>query len=326
MSAKIKIGLFGSTGYTGEILAKEVAKRSDLEIVFQGGREKANEDFINSLRSEDLDLVFFATPNAFCYKYAASLIEKGIKIIDLSADYRFQNLDTYEKWYGAKRTDHQLSAEAVYGLVEFNREQIRGKSLIGNPGCYTTSASLALGPLIEAKPKSFDPRSIIIDGKSGYSGAGRKAVDDGLAEKCKDNFSPYKLAGQHRHAPELEEFFSSLCGQNVELSFSPHLVPMFQGLLTTCYINLSEDISEQELREIYQAKYSSEPDTKLLEPGAFPQTKNTVGTNKAEVQVCYEPRLKRVIATCAIDNLYKGAATQALQNMDLIFQSSCKDN
>ncbi|MDA0772767.1 MAG: N-acetyl-gamma-glutamyl-phosphate reductase [Cyanobacteria bacterium] len=345
--AKIyKVGILGSTGYTGATLTGLLAKHPNIEIVFLASQQYAGQKFssiyseyrglvdiecsdiddeaILNLNKNEIDLVFFATPNGIAHKHVPGLIAKSIHCIDLSADYRFKDLDLYTKWYGFKRTDQAINAQAVYGLVEFNRAQIKAAAksaavIIGNPGCYTTSSILALAPILEAMADSIDTRSIIIDGKSGISGAGRKAATNLLFSEINESCSPYKLANQHRHGPELECFFSEISGKKIELSFSPHLVPMSVGLLTTCYINFTKDTSEAQLRKLYETRYSAEQFIKVLEPELYPQTKWAVGTNKAFIQVNYDPRLKRATITCAIDNLMKGAAGQALQNMNLIF-------
>ncbi len=344
MSFKIKLGILGSTGYTGASLAAILAKHPNAEIIFLGSQQyagekfskvypeynklinlqciDANDQYLESLNSKQVDLVFFATPNGICHKYAPALIERGISVIDLSADYRFRDLSIYEQWYGFKRNDHKLNAQAVYGLVEFKREEIKKlkrPALIGNPGCYTSSAILALAPLLEKYSSIIDLNSIIIDGKSAISGAGRKASTELLFSELNESCSPYKLANSHRHGPELEAFFSELSSTKIQLSFSPHLIPMTTGLLTTSYISFTEDISESKLREIYENRYANEQFITLLDPDIYPRTKWAVGTNQAFLQVKYDTRLKRATITCAIDNLMKGAASQAVQNMNLLF-------
>lgn len=349
MAKKYKIGILGSTGYTGASLAAILVKHPNIEIKFLGSQQyagkkfteiypehqslaeyscvNADNKFLDSLSAKDIDLIFFATPNGIACKHSPSLIEKNISVIDLSADYRFRDLSVYEKWYGFKRDDHKINEQAIYGLVEFKRDEIKKLAsknkavLIGNPGCYTTSAILALGPALEyfTKSKTIKANSIIIDGKSGISGAGRKAELELLFAELNDSCSPYKLGNTHRHGPELEMFFSEISGEKIELSFSPHLIPMSKGLLTTSYIEFNEDIGEAKLREIYNKKYSGEKFIKVLEPDIYPQTKWAVGSNNAFIQISYDSRLKRATITCAIDNLIKGAAGQAVQNMNLVF-------
>ena len=344
MSQKIKIGLLGSTGYTGAILAAILAKHASVEIVFLGSQQYAGEKFskiypefnklidlecidasdqyLRSLTSDQVDLIFFATPNGIACKYAPSLLKQGISVIDLSADYRFRDLNIYEHWYGFKRDDHSTNDQAVYGLVEFKRtllKNLKRPALIANPGCYTSSAILALAPLLEHCPQLIRSNSIIIDGKSAISGAGRKASTELLFTEINESCSPYKLGNSHRHGPELEAFFSELSGSKIQLSFSPHLIPMTRGLLTTSYIEFTEDIGEARLREIYQSRYANEQFVTLLEADVYPQTRWAVDTNQAFLQVKYDPRLKRATIVCAIDNLMKGASSQAVQNMNLLF-------
>lgn len=339
MSKTYKVGILGSTGYTGATLAGLLARHPSIEIAFLASQQYAGQKFssiypeysgqldiecsniddeaIVNLTKDDVEIVFFATPNGIAHKHVPSLHAKGIHCIDLSADYRFRNLATYETWYGFKREDKDINDQAIYGLVEFNREQIKSAKhpvVIGNPGCYTTSAILALSPLI--KNKKVSPGSIIVDGKSGISGAGRKAATNLLFSEINESCSPYNLAGKHRHGPELEAFFSELSGEEINLTFSPHLVPMSVGLLTTCYASL--DSSEAELRELYENTYANEKFVTVLEADLYPQTKWALGSNQAFIQVNYDQRLKRAIITCAIDNLMKGAAGQAVQNMNLI--------
>ncbi len=340
----IKIGILGSTGYTGASLAGILAKHPNTEIIFLGSQQyagekfskiypqykqlidleciDANDQYIESLNSKQIDLVFFATPNGICYKHAPTLIERGISVIDLSADYRFRDLSIYEQWYGFKRDDQKLNAQAIYGLVEFKRAEIKKlkrPALIANPGCYTSSAILALAPLLESYSNIIDLNSIIIDGKSAISGAGRKASTELLFSELNESCSPYKLANSHRHGPELEAFFSELTGTKIQLSFSPHLIPMTAGLLTTSYMSFSEDLSETKLREIYEKRYANEQFVTVLEADVYPQTRWAVGTNQAFIQVKYDSRLKRATIVCTIDNLMKGAASQAVQNMNLLF-------
>ncbi|MDD9899190.1 MAG: N-acetyl-gamma-glutamyl-phosphate reductase [Candidatus Melainabacteria bacterium] len=339
MQTTFRAGILGSTGYTGATLTGILARHPNIEIAFLASQQYAGQKFssiyseyrglvdiecsnvddeaIVNLTKNDVDIVFFATPNGIAHKHIPNLYEKGIHSIDLSADYRFRDLSTYETWYGFKREDQAINDKAIYGLVEFKREQIKaieGTAIVGNPGCYTTSAILALSPLL--KNKKVAAGSIIVDGKSGISGAGRKAATNLLFSEINESCSPYNLAGKHRHGPELEMFFSQISGQEINLTFSPHLVPMSVGLLTTCYASL--DSSETELRKLYEDTYANEEFVTVLEADLYPQTKWALGTNQAFIQVNYDERLKRAIITCAIDNLMKGAAGQAVQNMNLI--------
>ena len=386
MNSKKQIAIIGSTGYTGASLVRILSAHPQVEIKYLSSNQYAGQKYssvfpeftgrvdlecVNAdekfFETVDVDLVFFATPNGLAKDYVPSLIAKGTHVVDLSADYRFKDLSTYETWYGFKRNDKDTNAKAIYGLVEFNRKQVKklaeSKSLseklpdarlarndeaeltsvnerlrdernnadgtlqtgsiIGNPGCYTTSSILALGPLLQYAAKNdelIDWNSIIIDGKSGISGAGRKAETQLLYTELNESCSPYNLGGKHRHIPELEEFFSDLCTRDVNVTFSPHLIPMSYGLLTTCYVSIKEkDFNEATLRKIYQDFYKDEYFVHLLDEGVYPKTLSVVGTNNAHVQVSYDAKTQKVIITCAIDNLYKGAAGQAVQNMNLVF-------
>lgn len=345
MDSKKQIAIIGSTGYTGATLVRILSTHPKVEIKYLSSNQYTGQKYSsvfpeftgrvdiecvdadeNFFETVDVDLVFFATPNGLANKYAPSLIAREIHVVDLSADYRFKDLSTYETWYGFKRHDKDVNAKAVYGLVEFNRKQVKAgeASVIGNPGCYTTSSILALGPLLkyaaETDAELIDWNSIIIDGKSGVSGAGRKAETQLLYTELNESCSPYNLGGKHRHIPELEEFFSDLCKKEINITFSPHLVPMSYGLLTTCYVSVKEkDFNEAKLRKIYQDFYKDEYFVHLLDEGTYPKTLSVVGTNNAHIQVSYDAKTQKAIITCAIDNLYKGAAGQAVQNMNLVF-------
>jgi N-acetyl-gamma-glutamyl-phosphate reductase len=351
-----KIGIVGSTGYTGLELVKLLKDRDGLDLFFLGSEQyegkKYSEvfpQFIGEIENicqknklselEKCDLVFFATPNGIAHKFAPELIEAGVHVIDLSADYRFRNLDIYRRWYGFERQDPkdiESNLDAIYALPEINKKSIletikkqkekkRGV-LIGNPGCYTTASILALSPLlIDNKHEKFlDLKSIIIDAKSGSSGAGRKAVTEQLFSEVNESISPYKLAGKHRHTPELEMFFSEICEEEIIINFSPHLIPMTRGILVTCYINAeahSTKSEEDTLRKIIKKFYEDEAEVELLDKGLDPKTLWVSGTNRALIQVEYDTRTSRVIVCCVIDNMIKGAAGQAIRNMELILKS-----
>lgn len=343
---KLKLGILGSTGYTGAKLVELLLLRNDISIEFLGSQqysgekfssvypgiktglvcEEVNESFINNLNKNDIDLVFFATPNGIAHKFAPILNKKGIHVIDLSADYRFRDLSIYEKWYGFKRDDKEFNNKAVYGLVEFNSEAIKaaiknGAVIIGNPGCYTTSSILALTPALKAFADIIDKDSIIVDGKSGISGAGRKAATEIIFAETNESCSPYNLGAQHRHTPELEVFYSDILKTKLNIDFSPHLIPMTQGLVTTNYLKFKEDVTEEKLRAAYLDTYKDSKTVQVLEPGIYPKTIWTLNTNNAFIQINYNPATKRATFTCAIDNLVKGAAGQAIENMEFILSS-----
>lgn len=362
MQTKIKVGIVGSTGYTGLALIELLLRHPNVTIQFLGSEQYQGKKFsevypafkgildkkcapstLANLKA--CDFIFYATPNGICHKMAPKLVKAGKKIVDLSADYRFRNKKTYEKWYGFKRSDRddtKLIKDSIYGLVEIKRDEItkaiaKGKlSLIGNPGCYTTASILALSPILEAhasdtsKEALCDLGSIIIDAKSGVSGAGRKANLSLNFSEVNEGLAPYNLANQHRHTPELEAFFSELTDEDIELSFSPHLIPMTKGLLTTCYISLNPKRAnalckkyksrklEDAVHKLYTERYQDEEFVEVLDKGTYPNSKWVVGTNKTHIQVSYDERLNRLIITSAMDNLIKGAAGQAIQNMNLL--------
>lgn len=343
---RLKVGVLGSTGYTGAKLVELLLLRNDISLEFLGSQqyagqqfssvypnintdlkcEEIDENFLNNLDKKKLDFIFFATPNGIAYKSAPSLQKKGFDVIDLSADYRFRDLSVYEKFYNFKRDDKEDNAKAIYGLVEFNSERIKkaakeGAVIIGNPGCYTTSSILALTPVLKACSKIIDKDSIIVDGKSGISGAGRKVATEIIYAETNESCSPYNLGGKHRHTPELEAFYSDILGSPIKIDFSPHLIPMTQGLLTTNYVKFKEKTSEAELREIYKTAYKDSQTVKILEPGVYPKTLWAMNTNQAFIQINYNSETMRATFTCAIDNLVKGAAGQAIQNMDLILEA-----
>ncbi len=348
---KHKIGICGATGYTGLELVRLVLKRPDLEIVFLTSQkhsgtkfdqiqaefrgeleleyQKLEQSFIKSLSRHKVDCVFFATPNGICKDYAGDLLEKNIHVIDLSADFRLDDCKTYQEWYGQERQDHELNAKAIYGLTEFNSELVKANTdsavLIANPGCYTTASILALTPLLDyaSTQKDFiDWNSIIIDGKSGLSGAGKNLEEKLLFSESNESCSPYKLGGSHRHIPELEDFFKRRTSKEITLSFSPHLIPMTRGLLVTCYVSLKTKLPGTEgiqlIHEIYSKAYSKSKQVILLEQNEYPNTKHVSNSNKAQVQANFDARTQRAILTCAIDNLGKGAAGQALENFELL--------
>jgi len=338
-SAKLKIAIVGATGYTGLVLTELLLAHPKVEIQSLISESYAGKKFTDiypaftgllaqtcakpSLKLlQKADLVFFATPNGIAHKLAPALIKAGIKVIDLSADYRLRDLKSYEKAYGFKRKDKNLNAKSIYALAEFKRKDIaKNPAVIANPGCYTTASILALTPLLQAHKSGkikLDLDSIIIDAKSGTSGAGRKAATEQLYAEINESISAYKAAGQHRHVPELEAFFAELTRQKTTISFTPHLVPMTRGLLATCYIRLNSKTSVEALRKLYAQAYAKEPFVELLAPGIQPQTKWVLGTNRALVQIELDKRNNQITVTSVIDNLIKGAAGQAVQNMNII--------
>ena len=330
----IKAGIIGATGYAGGELVRLLLNHKEAEIAWYGSRSyvdqryssvyqnmfqivdaKCLDDNMEQLAKE-VDVIFTATPQGLC----ASLINEGIlsqaKVIDLSADFRIKDIATYEKWYGIEHKSPQYIEEAVYGLCEINREDIKGKRLVANPGCYTTCSILSLYPLV--KEGVIDPNSIIIDAKSGTSGAGRGAKINNLYCEVNENMKAYGVA-THRHTPEIEEQLGYACGQEIVLNFTPHLVPMNRGILVTAYGNMTKDYTYEEVRAIYDKYYAKEHFIRVLDKDVPPETRWVEGSNFVDVNFKIDERTKRIIAMGALDNLVKGAAGQAVQNMNLIF-------
>ncbi|MBE0584443.1 MAG: N-acetyl-gamma-glutamyl-phosphate reductase, partial [Desulfofustis sp.] len=265
--------------------------------------------------AELADFFFCAVPHQAAMEMVPRLIEAGRKVVDLSADFRFREVAVYEQWY-QPHSAPALAAAAVYGLPELYRERIRPAGLVGNPGCYPTAVTLALAPLLQAGV--IDTGSIIIDAKSGTSGAGRGASQATLYCEVTDGFRAYKVGGTHRHTPEIEQNLGDCAGHPISVTFTPHLLPISRGILSTIYANLNAAVDEDGLRDLLQQRYRDEPFVRILERGQQPATQYVRGSNLCDIQVTMDRRTKRVILTAAIDNLVKGAAGQAIQNMNLM--------
>lgn len=330
----IKAGMIGSTGYAGGELARLLLQRDDVEILWYGSRsyvgqkyasvypnlfkivdENCQDDAIKELAGQ-VDVIFTATPQGLCASLIDEEILSKVKVIDLSADFRIKDQAVYEKWYKLEHKSPQFLDEAVYGLPEVNREKVKTARLIANPGCFPTCSFLAVYPLV--KEGLIDPNTLIIDAKSGTSGAGRGAKTDNLYCEVNESIKAYGV-GSHRHTPEIEEQLSYAAGQPVTISFTPHLVPMNRGILVTAYASLNGTVTEEEARAAYEKYYQNEYFVRLLEPGAVPQTRWVEGSNFADVNFKIDPRTNRVVMMGAIDNMVKGAAGQAIQNMNLMF-------
>ena len=330
----IKAGIIGATGYAGGELARLLLQREDVEILWYGSRsyvgqkyasvypnlfqiveDSCQDDSLKEL-AERADVVFTATPQGFCASIIEEEILSKVKVIDLSADFRIKDQEVYEKWYKLEHKSPQFLEEAVYGLPEVNREKIREARLIANPGCFPTCSFLAVYPLV--KEGLVDPNTLIIDAKSGTSGAGRGAKMDNLYCEVNESIKAYGV-GTHRHTPEIEEQLSYAAGKPVTISFTPHLVPMNRGILVTAYASLNGKVTEEEARAAYEKYYRDEYFVRLLEPGAVPQTRWVEGSNFADVNFKIDPRTGRVVMMGVIDNMVKGAAGQAVQNMNLMF-------
>ena len=330
----IKAGIIGSTGYAGQELVRLLLGHKEVEIVWYGSRsyidKKYYEMFRNMFQIVDdickddnmdelaaaVDVIFTATPQGMCASIVNEDVLNKVKIIDLSADFRIKDVSVYEKWYGIKHASPEFVDEAVYGLCEINREDIKKARLIANPGCYTTCSILTAYPLV--KEGLIDPHSIIIDAKSGTSGAGRGAKMDNLFCEVNENIKAYGVTS-HRHTPEIEEQLGYAANEEILLNFTPHLVPMNRGILVTAYANLKEGVTEADIRAAYDKYYKDEKFVRVLEPGVCRETRWVEGSNFTDINFNVDPRTHRGVMMGALDNLVKGAAGQAVQNMNLVF-------
>ena len=261
-------------------------------------------------------MIFTATPQGLCASLVNEEILSRTKIVDLSADFRIQDVNIYEHWYGIQHPSPQFISEAAYGLCEINRERVKGARLVANPGCYPTCTILSVYPLL--KEGLIEPNTIIVDAKSGTSGAGRGAKVDNLYCEVNENIKAYGVA-VHRHTPEIEEQLGYAAGESLRINFTPHLVPMNRGILITAYASLKREVSYEEVRAAYDKYYASERFVRVLDPDVCPQTKWVEGSNYVDVNFKIDARTGRVIMMGAMDNLVKGAAGQAVQNMNLMF-------
>ncbi len=333
-SGAVSVGIVGASGYGGVQLVRLVLEHPHLNLAYLGGDSSAGKSFGEiyphlahavDLKVEKIDVdliadraqvVFLGLPNGIACDLAPKLLEKGCKVLDLSADYRFWNLDTYQQFYGIERHDQTVAEQAVYGLPELYQRQIQEAQLIGCPGCYPTASLLALAPLL--KQGLIVPDSMIIDAKSGTSGAGRTAKVPSLLAEADNSIGPYGLV-RHRHTPEIEQIGGNLAGREVLVQFTPHLVPMVRGILATVYGTMRDPgLVREDLLTIYRAFYRNAPWVRLLPPGTYPQTKWAYGTNACYISVEVDPRTDRVIVMSAIDNLMKGQASQAVQCLNIM--------
>jgi len=329
-----KVGIVGGSGYTGVELLRILLRHPQVELSAICSRTHAgtrvDELFPNlrgatDLRFSDpadadlgvLDLVFFATPNATAMHQAEALLQQGVKVIDLSADFRLQDAAEWQRWYGESHAAPHLLAQAVYGLPEMHREQIREASLVANPGCYPTCIQLGFLPLLEAG--LVDTGSLIADAKSGVSGAGRAANTGTLHAEVSDSFKAYGVAG-HRHLPEIEQGLGNAIGSAVQLTFTPHLLPIIRGIHATLYATLNDpSIDESALQSLFETRYKGETFVDVMPPGSHPETRSVKGSNHCRLAI-YRPQGRNTVVVLAVeDNLVKGAAGQAVQNMNLMF-------
>ncbi|MBA0155407.1 MULTISPECIES: N-acetyl-gamma-glutamyl-phosphate reductase [Acinetobacter] len=333
----ISVGIVGGTGYTGVELLRLLLRHPEVQVTVLTSRTEAGrrvDDMFPSLRGhtdlcysdlniEDLkqcDVVFFATPHGVAMKHAADLVAANTKVIDLAADFRLQDLAQFEKWYGMEHACPDILKDSVYGLSELNREQIKTAQVIGNPGCYPTTVQLGLAPLLKSAETLIKPKSIIIDAKSGVSGAGRKASLGMIYSENADNFKAYGVAG-HRHHPEIVEALENISGQKDvfnHIVFVPHLVPMIRGMLSTMYIDLTDAGDATDVQALYEQFYAQEQFVDVMPAGSSPETRSVRGANQLRIAL-YKPQPKKLVVLVAQDNLVKGAAGQAVQNMNLMF-------
>ncbi len=328
----LKVAVVGATGYTGEVLVKILASHSKIEIVSLTAKidkpEKIQDIFPSLLGRIDMvcelpdsgkaadsaDMIFLALPHRVSMEFAPKYLKNNKRVIDLSADYRLPP-DIYKQWYGATHVDSEGLKVAVYGLPELNREKIKTARLIANPGCYPTSIILGLSPLF--KNRIADPGFVVADSKSGVTGAGRRADMALSFAEVNESFKAYKV-DSHQHSPEISQELSKVAGENVNLVFVPHLVPMNRGILSTMYIKMKKALDTAAVIELYKSAYKNEPFVKVLDNGILPQIKDIRGGNFCHIGIKADPKKGLCVVVSAIDNLTKGAAGQAVQNMNIM--------
>ncbi|WP_029898047.1 N-acetyl-gamma-glutamyl-phosphate reductase [Desulfohalovibrio reitneri] len=328
-------GLVGVTGYTGLELARLLAAHPHLELTRVTSRSEAGKSLGElfphlratrpggltvtepdpKLLARECDVVFLAVPHGAAMDLAGELVDAGAKVVDLSADFRLRDPEVYKQWYGLEHRRPDLLEEAAFGLVEFYRDDVRSARLVANPGCYPSSAILALTPALEAG--LVDREGLVVDSKSGATGAGRGAKVATLYCEVADTFRGYSI-GSHRHTPEIEQELSVATGSALTLSFNPHLLPMNRGILTTAYAFLAEDADPNDLRKIYERRYAGEHWVRVLPEGELPQTRYVRGTMFCDIGLVIDPRTRRLVVLAAIDNLCRGASGQALANANLM--------
>lgn len=326
----IKVGVVGGTGYTGVELLRLLARHPEVELAAITSRGEAGmpvAEMYPSLRGrvdlrfvapqdaglERCDAVFFATPNGIAMQQAAGLVEAGVRVIDLAADFRISDIAEWEKWYGMTHAAPGLVAEAVYGLPEMFRERIRQARVVANPGCYPTAVQLGFLPLLEAGV--VDTSHLVADAKSGVSGAGRKAEVHALFAEAADTFKAYGVAG-HRHLPEIRQGLARMAGKDVGLTFVPHLTPMIRGIHATLYARLTREV---DLQALYEQRFAAEPFVDVMPAGSHPETRSVRASNLCRIAVHRPQGGDTVVILSVIDNLVKGAAGQAVQNLNILF-------
>ena len=332
----IRVGIVGITGYTGEELLKILSKHPNVKVTGLYGRNSSKERHLGDIYSHfshlglnvkalnieqignECDVVFLALPHAVAFEVIPHLFETGVRIIDLSADFRLKNSEIYERWYNVKHTAKEYINMAVYGLAELNTDEIKRASLIANPGCYPTTVILGCAPAV--RNYFVDLKHIVIDSKSGVSGSGRKDTQEYFRNEH-PNFKAYKIAGTHRHIPEIEQELSSLSGENITVSFTPHIIPMERGMLSTVYLDLDmeKQIPLSLILDKYREFYKGRKFVKILDENIVPTIKDVLNTNYCEISMKIDKRTNKLIIISVIDNLLKGASGQAVQNMNLMF-------
>lgn len=330
----ITVGIIGGTGYTGVELLRLLAAHPEVNLQLITSRSEAGRpvaDLYPNLRGhcelmftepdldsmKQCDVIFSATPNGVLMNLARELHDAGVRLIDLAADFRIKDIDIWEQWYGIKHACPELVEKAVYGMPEMNRSDIKDATIIANPGCYVTATTLALLPLVEAGEygSAIDLDGIVVDAKSGVTGAGRGASVATLYSEVTDNFKAYGVAG-HRHHPEITQNLSITAGHHVDLTFLPHLVPMQRGILASIYVDSKAGV---DISACYQARYENEPFVDILPEGVFPETRFVRASNMCRIGFCQPKVGNKLVILSVIDNLTKGAAGQAVQNFNLMF-------
>jgi len=329
----IRAGIVGISGYSGYKLLEILLKHKNVRVTqvaantthgpvaeiwpqFSGKTALVCEKVDVANLKENCDLIFLAVPHATSIQITPELMKAGLKVIDLSGDYRLKSADLYKQWYSAEHTDPENLKLAVYGLPELNREKIKNAKLVANPGCYPTAATLSLAPIISTAFANVT--SIVVDAKSGVTGAGKKASVDLLFSEVNENFKAYKILA-HQHAPEIEQNLSGLAGQPVKINFVAHLLPINQGIFETIYVHLKDKIELEKTHDLYKKFYKTESFVRILPLGKYPEIKHVANSNFCDIALTINADRNLLVITSAIDNLVKGAAGQAVQNMNIIF-------
>ena len=321
-----KVGILGGSGFTGEELLRILSNHPRTEVIAVSSRDLLGQSTTKIVEESELvfiepnndifldcEVIFFATPHGVSMDIVRTYVERNIKIIDLSADFRLKDTSIWKEWYGSKHREEQLLSDAVYGLTELNLNKIKSAKLVAVPGCYPTSSLLGSLPLLNSK---LEIESIVIDAKSGISGAGRKTVENNLSEDIKENFRAYGLEG-HRHLPEIKEIAELVSGYPIKLNFVPHLIPTMRGIYSTIYIQLKE-LKGLDIRELYESFYEDSPNVSIMRSGEVPDIKSIAKTNNCHISVNHSNIENQVIVISSIDNLVKGAAGQAVECYNLM--------